>query len=267
MKNNVLILTGCLIVALMVSCVTANTQTGVATQVGGVDNTQTVTNNDNQQSGSTTQIGGSGNSASTTNVNGNIYNGANSVSNNQQVMLVFPQKNSNYELSLDNLPVSTALNTLYLGEVVPVDVGYVPEGQTYYFGWTSSVPVLVYAVSNEEVNTATNSVTGAPTYDDVYRKWDHNGVYHYPIQYASNTINDGFSRNNNVSFTAPEPGSYSFVIDTRPAVSRYTTNVLISDDTVDIAYTLTKDGYHKPSAFQREVIGTHSEFPINKTPM
>lgn len=267
MKTSAMLLIGCLVVALLVSAVAADTQTGVATQIGGKDNQQTVTNYDNTQNAGGTQVGGSGNTIVNTNINGNINNGADSVSNNQQVTLIFPTKNSNYELSLENTPVTTALSTLYLGQVIPVDLGYVKEGQTYYFGWTSSVPVMVYVVNDQSVDTATNSIDGAPVYDDVYRKWDHRDVFHYKVQYASNAINDGLSRNNNISFTAPEGGSYSFVLDTRPAVSRNTVNVAISDDTVDIIYTLTKDGYNAPAAFQRETIGTHSEWKINKTPM
>ena len=274
MKEPYLLLIGCLVIALLAAPVLASGQDATGLQVGGINNHQTVTNYNNEQTAGGTQVGGHDNVMVNTNINGDI-NTANTQTTitNNQISLAVDTPSTKYELNIPD--VQSVLQTLYLGQVVAVNLGKVNEGQTYYFDWTSSVPVLVYVVDDASVDSAVNSNLGAVTYDNTYQKWEHNGVYHYPVIYANDvyvngertTVNEGLSRYNNVSFTAPELGTYSFVINTKPSIARNTLNTPITDDTVDIQYTVIKDGYHPPEKFQRTVIGIHDECNITKTLM
>jgi hypothetical protein len=76
--------------------------------------------------------------------------------------------------------------------------------------------------------------------------------------------NSGLSRQNVVQFIVPEDGKYSFIVDTRPAISRNGATVIVSDDTVDFSYRIGYIGYYPPQESKRVVIGTHEELKINK---
>lgn len=269
MKSPAIILVGCLLIALIVSGVSAISQTANGMQVGGSDNTQVVINYDNHQTGTGTQIGGNGNTIANTNVNvnGNINNGATSVNNQQDVTVIIPSHPAQYALAIDN--DEDAIITLYAGQAVaiPVTDKYGGEklntGETVNMSWMSGMPVYVSVVKTSDSDAAIHTYESAPVYDSVYQKFDPTGVYHYKVNYMRDT-NSGLSRQNVVQFTVPEDGKYSFIVDTRPAISRNGATVIVSDDTIDFSYRIGYVGYYPPQESKRVVIGTHEELKINK---
>ena len=272
MKSPAIILVGCLLFALVVTSVSASYQSANAAQIGGIDNTQVVTNYDNQQSGTGTQIGGHDNTITNTNlnVNGNINNGATSVSNHQEVTFVIPSHSAQYALAINN--DEDAIVTLYAGQAVaiPVTDMYDEEqlnaGETINMSWMSGMPVYVTVVKSTDSDAAIQSNQAAPMYDSAFQEFEPMGVYHYKVHYMRD-INSGLSRQNVIQFTVPEDGKYSFIVDTRPAISRNGQTVTVSDDTVDFSYRIGYVGYYPPQEYKRVVIGTHSEVKIDKVLM
>lgn len=255
-------------VLLMVGCVSAVSQNANGIQIGGFDNMQVVTNYDNQQTGTGTQIGGHDNTISNTNlnVNGDINNGATSVNNQQDVTVVIPSRTANYALAIDN--DEDAIVTLYSGQVVSVPVEtyhgeLLKAGESFNMSWIAGMPVYVTVVKATDSDAAIHSGQASPSYDSVYQKFESNGVYRYKVQYMRD-INSGLSRQNIIQFTAPEDGKYSFIVDTRPAISRNGQTVIISDDTIDFSYRIGYEGYYPEMKQKRAVIGTHEEVKINK---
>lgn len=251
----------------MIGCVSAASQNANGIQIGGFDNTQIVTNFDNQQSGSGTQIGGHGNTITNTNlnVNGDINNGATSVNNQQDVTVIIPSRTTNYALAIDN--DEDAIVTLYAGQVIAIPVldkyegNLLNRGETVNMSWISANPVYVTVVKDTDSDAAIHSSHASPNYDSVYQKFESNGIYRYKVHYMRD-INGGMSRQNIVQFTAPEDGGYSFIVDTRPGISRNGQIVSITDDTIDFSYRIGYVGYYPSMEQKRVVIGTHEELPI-----
>lgn len=270
MKSPVLILVISLMFALVVTSVSAASQSATGVQIGGTDNTQTVTNYDNQQTGTGTQIGGHDNTITNTNVNvnGNVNNGATSVSNQQDVTFVIPAKTSQAALAIDN--DEDAIVTLYAGQAVAIPATdkcggeLLKAGEVVNMSWIAGAPVYVTVVKSTDVDSAIQTDAAAPVYDGVYQKFDPNGVYRYKVEYMR-SINGGLSRQNVIQFAVPEDGQYSFIVDTRPAISRNGQIVSVSDDTVDFSYRVGYVGYYPPTETNHVVIGTHDEVKIIKT--
>ena len=252
MKKIIVVLGLFLITAMIIVPVIATDQSTVATQNGGTDNNQvtisTDTNNyyKSDQDTSASQSGDDNTQITTSNT---IYTeggsvGATSVSNNQQVVFVTPPPAS-YDNSLSLEDTNDALTTLYSGQVIAITIGEMRVGQSENLTWKSGMPMLVEAIRSADVQQALHDRSSAPVYDDIYQYYNHNHLYILPASYLT-SINEGFSRQNEIVFTAPKDGSYTFIVDSRPGNHRdgQIGNGQISDNTIDFDYSMLYAGYN-----------------------
>ncbi len=248
MKKLTILIAGLIIAAIMIVPVMADsTSQNAGGVIVGNDNKQVVNNNNKQtdinQDATTVVNGGHDNTAIAQNtakgdiVNGNVVNGATSVSNSQNVAIIMESAPNHY--ALDTPMIESQITSLYDGEVlvVPIDGGVdtpfiQKHGETYRFGVTSALPVLIYVINSNDDDMVT-TLSGAPVYDSVRKKFDHSNVFVYMKSKIRSTQQALY-------FTVKDAGRYSFVIDTRVSQNLNGELSQISPSSVDIAYSLEK---------------------------
>jgi hypothetical protein len=221
---------------------------------------------DNNYNGETEQnaksiVNGNGNKVNTVNnnvnVNGDVTNGATSVSNNQQMTFVVPKSTSYY--GLDFGIVDQEIISLYSGQVLVVmndDKGNLQRaGETYRYEVTSSLPVLTYVVNANEANRAEFDLTVAPEFDPYRKKFDLGNL-------DTIYVSDFRSPSQTFDVTVPEDGRYALVIDTRVSQSLDGKLTPITADTIDITYVVARGTNMGECQLTRDVIGTTEMFKL-----
>ena len=267
MRNLTLLLAGLIIAAIMIMPAMADTQITGAAQIGGKDNTQITTSNDQQTTG--IQTGHDNTQITTSNVvnteGGNIINGATSVSNNQQVAVFLPSNPNHY--TLDTGVTTTQITSLYSGEVFVVDNDIElagdqqmqKAGDVYQYSIKSSVPVLAYVI-NALDDDKVMSKSGAPTYDWVRQKYEHGWVDVTFPNYHSPKIYNHPSTLQEFNVTLPSDGRYALVIDTRVTDTLNGIQTEVTPNTIDLTYSMAKVVDGTATKYRRNVIGTNSVF-------
>ena len=267
MRNLTLLLAGLIIAAIMIMPAMADTQITGAAQIGGKDNTQITTSNDQQTTG--IQTGHDNTQITTSNVvnteGGNIINGATSVSNNQQVAVFLPSNPNHY--TLDTGVTTTQITSLYEGEVYVADndqelIGdyqIQKAGDVYQYTIKSSVPVLAYVI-NAVDDDKVMSKSGAPTYDWVRQKYEHGWVDVTFPNHNSPKLYNHPSDLPEFNVTLPADGRYALVIDTRVIDTLNGIQTEVTPSTVDITYSVAKVADGTASKYHRDIIGTNSVY-------
>jgi len=267
MKKITVILIGLLMAAALftIPVMASVNQDANGNTVGGHNNNQVNqnTNYDTETNqNAVSLVSGHDNSVTTTNNNvntqgGNIVNGATAVSNNQQVSLIIESNPNHYRL--DTGLVTTQTTSLYGGEVLvfPIDGGAdTPSlqlhGEKYHFVVQSALPTLVYVINSNDDDKVT-SLSGAPNYDPVRKKFDHSNVFVYQTGKFRSTQQA-------LDFTVKESGRYSFVIDTRVSQQLNAELSQITPNSVDIVYSLEKSGGATPLDEMRTYYGKSEVF-------
>jgi hypothetical protein len=204
-------------------------------------------------------VDGNNNDVNTVNnaytVNGDVTNGATSVNNQQSVTVNLPKSAAYY--GLDTVVTDRQILSLYLGQVLIKDLDTTQQvpGDKYICYIHSSLPVLAYAINNNDVNRVKHDTDVAPVHDDITDDFDVANL---------DTIKDNQYRSPQQEFEVviPENGWYSLVIDTRVSQSRNGQTTHISDDSVDIVYTISKITNGTVIKPTRNVIGTTEMFKI-----
>lgn len=241
----------------------ADTQIAAPVQIGGIGNDQTTTNIDDSTNMDITagQIGVGNNMELT---NNHIVD--NRVSSSSITNMIIPAKAKASYYGFDTGTVLTQIMSIYEGQVIVAmnDAGYSKQlisepGDKYTYNIKSSVPVLAYVINANDAQKAEWDSNCAPVYDPIAHKFNvgnidkiYIGKYRSPLQQFEVTIpKDG-------------KGRYALVIDTRVSHAMNGQLTKISDDSVDVIYSIEKVMAGDPADFAevRDVIGTSSMYPI-----
>lgn len=251
----------------MIISVSADDNSQNAMGIISGDNNVMVNDNDNYQyendQHATSNVNGIGNSVTTSNTNvaGDVVNGATTVVNDNNQIVVLPPGTSHAKLNYDDLFLDTQIISIYEGEVYVAnnDYDYVNgniqrKGEVYKYTIHSAYPVFAYvinAVDDKKVETK----SGAPKYDVIYHKLEPNWV---DVVYK----NTHPSPNQQFTVTIPEDGRYSLVIDTRMMNTFDGIQSEINPNTIDIYYSIHKISNATPQSYKKPVIGERSMFEI-----
>jgi hypothetical protein len=205
-------------------------------------------------------VNGNNNDVDTVNnaytVNGDVTSGATAVNNQQSVTVNLPKSAAYYGLDT-GVFLNKKIISPYIGQVVVKDLDNVPqvEGDVYRCSVWTSLPTFTYAVNNNQVNRVKHDDDVAPTHDDITDDFDLSNL---------DIITDNEYRSPQQEFEVviPENGWYSLVIDTRVSQSRNGKQTHISDDSVDVYYTIIKIKNGNPLESKRTIIGNTETFKV-----
>ena len=176
-----------------------------------------------------------------------------------------------YHDHLDLGAIRTETTSLFLGDVLvlPVNDGnIIVKGQIVNITYQSADPLLVYVIDSND-NDAIRAQSNAPALDDAYGVWDYGNIRVFKTaedSQHSSRVKQYLSSQAIRTFVAPYTGYYSFVLDTRPAVSRCGNTInSLSDSTVDITYIVQNDGFVYSPLQAPHVIGITDPYPTDAT--
>jgi len=230
----------------------------------GDDNHQLVTNDNTQQTADINLKNGDHNIiiALNDNSDGKTTNNVATQyfdSSSSSVFNILNQDNPDY-YGLNIGLITTQIVSLYKGQALVAyndnDQG-IPQktGDVFEYTIQSSLPVLAYVVNANEANRAEFDIDVAPVYDQYAHKFDVGNL---------DTIFVSKYRSPQQQFvvTIPEDGRYALVIDTRVSQALDGRTVKITDDSVDVVYSINKTHSGSPNEYIKPIIGVRSYFPI-----
>ena len=147
-----------------------------------------------------------------------------------------PRSASYYGLDIPT--VEKTITTVYEGQVIvtPLDKDvkvFSQPGDAWKFNIQASVPVLAYVINSIDTDKAKWDLNCAPQYDAFAEKFKVGNLDKiYMSQYRS--------PQQSFEVTAKKPGRYSLVIDTRVAHFRNGIFGKMTDDSVDVIYSMEK---------------------------
>jgi hypothetical protein len=232
--------------------------------VAGIGNTQTIQNSDGY-------INGDGNVQNVNTVNADSVSYSNTATSQSgtYINVVNEAPEYTYHDRLDIGTVNTEIVSLFMGEVEVVgakDERWLQAGEQYKMTYKSACPLLAYVVDGNYKDRV-RLWDGAPSYDVVYQKFDHNGISVTKLVKNNLQTSDRerLSTQREVQFVAPEAGTYWFVFDTRPAIHKNGQLIGMNDildSTCDITYSIEAMEYvHVPGEFRPDMIGTRDMYP------
>jgi hypothetical protein len=234
--------------------------------IGNYQNTESTQNNydynihDSQTTGAI-QTGGSGNTQVTMSnevvLNGGTYTPGESVISNYFI----PAQSNTYDnsLPLSDLAPDTPIATLYTGQVISLDIGWMNAGDRETMSWQSGMPILVEPVLTSNVPSALTDKGMSPVYDTAFQKYQHGGLQVFPAWFGI-SINEGFSKQNTIVFTPATGGFYSFIVDTRPSQA-LDSNAIASGGNVNEVGPNTIDFSYAANLTQNHITVTEDQQP------
>lgn len=235
--------------------------------VAGIGNTQTIQNSDGY-------INGDGNvqNVNTVNADSVSYSNTASSSSGTYINVVNEAPEYTYHDKLDIGTVNTEIASLFMGEVEVVgakDGAWLKAGEQFKLTYKAACPLLAYVVDGD-YKERVRLWDGAPVYDTVYQKFDHNGIVTTKLvkNNLQTSTRERLSTQREVQFVAPEAGTYWFVFDTRPSLhkdGRLIGMNDILDSTCDITYSIeAMDSVNVPGQTHQEMIGTRDMYPTDE---
>lgn len=232
--------------------------------VAGIGNTQTIQNSDGY-------INGDGNVQNVNTVNADSVSYSNTATSQSgtYINVVNEAPKYTYHDKLDIGSVNTEIVSLFMGEVEVAgakDGRRIQAGEQFKMTYKSACPLLAYVVDGNYKDRV-RLWDGAPSYDVVYQKFDHNGVATTKLVKNNLQTSDRerLSTQREVQFVAPEAGTYWFVFDTRLSLHKngqLTGMNDILDSTCDITYSIEAMDYvHQPGEIRPDMIGTRDMYP------
>jgi hypothetical protein len=174
-----------------------------------------------------------------------------------------------YHDHLDLGAIRTETTSLFLGDVLvlPVNDGnIILAGQIVNVTYQSADPLLAYVIDSND-NDAIRAQSNAPTLEDSYGVWNYGNIRVFKTaedSQHSSRAKQYLSSQAIRTFVAPYTGYYSFVLDTRPSVSRFGNTInSLSDNTVDITYIVQNDGFVYSPVQRPHVIGVSDPYPTD----
>lgn len=164
--------------------------------------------------------------------------------------------------TLDTGFIASEVTSIYLGEVLVItnnrnDSIIQMEGEKYKYTIKSSIPVLAYIIKSSDGNKV-RSDDGAPVYQWVEQKYTHGNVQVVHDREHMSTFQQFI-------YDIKDTGKYALVIDTR--VSQHRNGLLskITDDTVDIYYSIDRLIMNQTSvaAVTYDTVRNVSTFPVD----
>jgi hypothetical protein len=242
---------------------------GAVGTINGNGNTQSVTTDVQQTNQVTTgTLVGNGNTQSVTSnyVGTSNVNSISGTSNQYTINNAAPKYT--YHDSLDIGTIYTETTSLFMGDVltIPMNNGkIVRTGHAFNITYQSADPLLVYVINTNDAD-AIHCQSNAPVLEDAYGVWDYGNIN---VFRTSNNADHSARAKQYLSsqairtFVAPEDGYYSFVMDTRPAETRFGNTISsLSDTTVDVTYIVQNDGSVVIATPTPSVIGTTSTYAV-----
>jgi hypothetical protein len=201
----------------------------------------------------------------------NTQNTASSSSTSTNYQITNEAPAYTYHDHLDLGAIRTETTSLFLGDVLvlPVNDGnIILAGQIVNVTYQSADPLLAYVIDSKD-NDAIRAQSNAPTLEDSYGVWNYGNIRVFKTSedsQHSSRAKQYLSSQAIRTFVAPYTGYYSFVLDTRPSVSRFGNTVnSLSDNTVDITYIVQNDGFMYSPMQRQYVIGVSDPYPTGAT--
>ena len=164
--------------------------------------------------------------------------------------------------TLDTGSISSEVTSIYMGEVIVIqndenNLTLQKEGEHYQYTIKSSVPLLAYIIKSSDSDKI-RSTSGAPVFNEVEQKYSHGGVQVALDRKRMSTFQQ-------FTFDVEENGKYALVMDTRVTQHRNGLLSQITDDTVDIYYSIDKITINSTITNNTQPIFTNvSVFPVNE---
>jgi hypothetical protein len=163
--------------------------------------------------------------------------------------------------TLDTGSISSEVTSIYMGEVIVIqndetNTTLQREGEHYQYTIKSSVPLLAYIIQSSDSDKI-RSTSGAPVFNEIEQKYAHSGVQVVLDRKRMSTFQQ-------FTFDVEEDGKYALVMDTRVTQHRNGLLSKISDDTVDIYYSIDKIFINSTIVNTTPKIANVSVFPTNE---
>lgn len=245
----------------------SNTQVADVTIVGGDGNTAIADNdyynyeNENEQNAGGIIIGSENVIQIVKNTNNQDSGNTNQVITDASTNVYFLPSQSSSSYNLDSGAVtSVPVHSVYMNKVMVVqnEKGKTMQkaGDVYTYSFKSALPLTAYVIPNKDINKAKYDIDCAPEYDWVNDKFTH-GSLDVVYDLGERSTYTWFT------FTVPEDGFYSLVLDSRVALSQDgKLNPYTTASSIDVAYTAEKTDHVIPEDYQHKVIGVVDMYDI-----